>query len=34
MGWTINFSHPLAWPMLVLLVAVPIAALVFSATAR
>jgi uncharacterized membrane protein len=34
MGWTINFSHPLAWPMLALLLAVPIAALVLSAAAR
>jgi uncharacterized membrane protein len=24
MGWTINFSHPLGWPMLALVVAVPI----------
>jgi uncharacterized membrane protein len=34
MGWTINFSHPLGWPMLLLLLAVPIAALVLSATAH
>jgi uncharacterized membrane protein len=30
MGWTINFSHPLAWPMLLLLLAMPIAAIVSS----
>jgi uncharacterized membrane protein len=34
MGWTINFSHPLAWPMLALLLAVPIVAIVLSAAAR
>ena len=34
MGWTINFRHPLAWPMLALLVAVPIAAVLLSAAAR
>ena len=34
MGWTINFAHPLAWPMLLLLLAVPIAALVASVAAR
>ncbi len=34
MGWTINFSHPLGWPMLLLIVAVPIAAVVLSAAAR
>jgi uncharacterized membrane protein len=34
MGWTINFRHPLAWPMLALLVVVPIAVVVLSAAAR
>jgi uncharacterized membrane protein len=34
MGWTINFSHPLGWPMMLLLLAVPIAVVVLSATAR
>jgi uncharacterized membrane protein len=34
MGWTINFSHPLAWPMFVLVLALPIAAVVLSLTAR
>jgi uncharacterized membrane protein len=34
MGWTINFSHPLGWPMLVLLLTLPIAAVVLSAIAR
>jgi uncharacterized membrane protein len=34
MGWTINFSHPLAWPVFLLLLAVPIALVVLSATAR
>lgn len=33
-GWTINFSHPLGWPMLLLILAVPIAAVVLSATGR
>jgi uncharacterized membrane protein len=32
LGWTINFAHPLGWPMLFLLLAVPIAAVVLSAT--
>lgn len=31
LGWTINFAHPLGWPMLLLLLAVPIAAVVLSA---
>jgi uncharacterized membrane protein len=31
MGWTINFSHPLGWPMLVLVLAVPIVAIVIAA---
>jgi uncharacterized membrane protein len=34
LGWTINFSHPLGWPMFLLLLAVPIAAVVLSATGR
>jgi uncharacterized membrane protein len=34
MGWTINFSHPLAWPVFVLVLALPIAAVVFSLAAR
>ncbi len=34
MGWTINFSHPLGWPMLVLIIAVPIAVVVLSAASR
>jgi uncharacterized membrane protein len=34
MGWTINFSHPLAWPMFLLLLAVPIVAIALSAAAR
>jgi uncharacterized membrane protein len=34
MSWTINFVHPLGWPMLVLLLVVPIAAVALSATAR
>jgi uncharacterized membrane protein len=34
MGWTINFSHPLAWPMFLLLLAVPIGAVVLTAAAR
>jgi uncharacterized membrane protein len=34
MGWTINFAHPLGWPMLLLVLAIPIAALIASAMAR
>ena len=34
MGWTVNLAHPLGWPVLVLIIAVPIAAVVLSATAR
>ncbi|HTB78155.1 MAG TPA: DUF5808 domain-containing protein [Polyangiaceae bacterium] len=34
MGWTINFAHPLGWPMLLLTLAIPIAALIASAMAR
>ncbi len=34
MGWTINFAHPLAWPTFVLVLALPIAAVVFSLAAR
>jgi uncharacterized membrane protein len=34
LGWTINFAHPLGWPMLLLLLAMPIAAVVLSATGR
>ncbi len=28
MGWTINFAHPMAWPVMVLLVGVPITAVI------
>lgn len=34
MGWTINFSHPLGWPMLLLIVGIPIAIVIASTTAR
>ncbi len=34
MGWTINFAHPLGWPMLLLTLAIPIAALIASVAAR
>jgi uncharacterized membrane protein len=32
-GWTLNFSHPLAWPVMVLLVALPIGLVVASIVA-
>jgi uncharacterized membrane protein len=34
MGWTINFAHPLGWPMLLVIVGIPIAIVIASATAR
>jgi uncharacterized membrane protein len=34
LGWTINFSHPLGWPMLLLLLVVPIGAALLAATAH
>ena len=34
LGWTINFAHPLGWPMFLLVLAVPIVAVVLSATGR
>jgi hypothetical protein len=34
MGLTINFAHRWAWPMFLLLLAVPIAAVVLSVTTR
>jgi uncharacterized membrane protein len=33
-GWTLNFSHPLAWPVFLLLVGVPIGLVILSAAAR
>jgi uncharacterized membrane protein len=34
MGWTINFGHPLGWPMLALVVILPILVIVLSAAAH
>jgi len=34
MGWTINFGHPLGWPVLLLILAVPIGVVVLSAAGR
>ncbi len=33
-GWTLNFSHPLAWPVFLLLVGVPIGLVILSVAAR